>query len=150
MRNLLNLLLTACLAGLPGGTLHAGEPPPWPAIPRDQADLERFARARFDDARQLLSGPVRPQVAAPAEFDCVTLYQRRVALTTAQLDYRTPFWDDPRNQAGVFVGAIWTPAFYYLPYRAIAEFRERAQAPHLQVEIDQLRATSAALRCFER
>lgn len=150
MRSFLNLVLTACLAGLPGGVLQADEPPPWPVVPRNQADLDRFARARFDDARELLTGPLRPQVAALVDLDCVSLYQRRVALTTAQLDYRAPFWDDPRNQAGVFVGAIWTPAFYYLPYRAITEFREHAQAPRRQVELDQLRAASAALRCFER
>lgn len=147
MHFLYPLLACALLAG----TARAAEPPPWPELPGDAAALDRFGRARFDDARQLVNGARPPAVPAISpELDCRALYQQRVALSRDQLNYRPSFWEDPRSQTGVFLGAVWTPAFYYLPYRAFTDYRANAKAPQVQADIDALRAASAQLRCFER
>ncbi len=147
MRSMSCLLAGVLLTGVVGAT----EPPPWPAIPRDRVALDRLARARFDDARQLINGPLAPtiQPLAPG-LDCRALYQQRVALSRQQLNYRPSFWEDPRSQTGVFIGAVWAPAFYYLPYQAFTEYRASARAPQVQADIDALRAASAQQRCFER
>ena len=128
----------------------AAEPPPWPRLPQDRVELDRFARARFAEVQQLLSGPSQPRAQASPALDCRALYQQRMALMRQQLDYRPSLWDDPRGQAGVLIAAIWSPALYYLPYRAVSNFQHAAHAPQITAEIDQLRAVSAGLRCFER
>ena len=116
----------------------------------DRAAVERFMRDRGADARTLLFGAPRPQASAPTDLDCSALYDRRVTLMRGQVDYdNTGFWDDPRNQAGVFVGAVWTPAFYYLPFRALAQFTAATHVSQVQADLDALRTQAAAQRCFE-
>ena len=111
----------------------------------------QFARARGEDARMLLLGTPQPQAAAPGDLDCEQLYHRRVVLMQARLDPGpTDYFSDPRVAAGTFVGALWTPGFYYLPFRALQDFREQAHRPQQEAELDALRAASAAQRCFER
>ena len=102
------------------------------------------------DGRTLLFGPTEPHADLPVAADCAELYLRRTALIRNQLDYRTAFWDDPRNSAAVFIGAIWTPGFYYLPFRAVSEFLGTSHEPQLQTDVDLLRAASAQQRCYER
>ena len=118
------------------------------SIYRERA--ERFARDRVRDAHDLLVGPKRPSAMSPMDLDCRELYARRVGLIQERLDYRSTFWDDPRNGTSVFLGAIWTPAFYYLAYNALATYTEANAGPQRQAEIDALRVASARQRCFER
>lgn len=140
------LLLIAASA-----TVGATEPSPWPHVPQDRVELDRFARARLDDVRGLVEPPPAPVAAAPdPTLDCAALYAQRVALSRQQLTHRASFWEDPRSQAGAVIGAVWAPAFYYLPYRAYSDFRAASRAPQVQADIDALRAAAAGQRCFER
>jgi len=142
------LIIVALCANL-SGLARAAEPPPWPRVER--ADIDRFARTRAADAQELLLGPRPPRAAPPQALDCDQLYARRVALVQGQLDYSARgFADDPRHQAGAIIGAIWTPAFYYLPFRALQTFTTRERARDAALELDQLRAQAAQQRCYER
>lgn len=119
-----------------------------PTISEQQ--VREFARARLDDGYQLLLGPSVPEARLNRAETCHALYQQRQMLMRQQLDYQKPFWDEPRHVAAAFVGAIWTPAFYYLPYRAVAAQLAQEHAGQTTVELDALRQASAELRCFER
>lgn len=110
-----------------------------------------FAANRYDDARTLINGP---QLVTPPPIDpaagCVALYERRMFLQRTMSDRNPAYWDDPRNQAAVFLGTIWTPAFYFLGYSAVTGHLDELSANDPLAEIDALRRASAALRCFER
>ena len=112
--------------------------------------VRQFTRARLDDSYELLLGPSNPAAITITERDCRKLYQQRVTLMRSRLDHRKPFWGEPRHVGAVFVGALWTPAFYYLPYRALTEVAADARAATVVSELDALRAASASARCFER
>lgn len=111
----------------------------------------QFATDRYDDVRTLINGP---QEVTPPPVDptagCVALYERRMSLQRTMTDRNPAYWDDPRNQAAVFLGTVWTPAFYFLGYSALNGHLDELSADDPQVEIDALRRASAALRCFER
>ena len=110
-----------------------------------------FAADRYDDALTLINGP---QLGTPPPVDpaagCAALYARRMALQRAMDDRNPAYWNDPRNQAAVFLGTVWTPAFYFLGYSAVNGHLDSLSADDPQAEIDALRQASAALRCFER
>jgi hypothetical protein len=110
-----------------------------------------FADDRYRDLRLLIDGkePV-PQPNIAPELSCTALYQRRVALQNQLNDYKPPYWSDARNQTAVFLGTIWTPAFYFLGYSAITGYLDEMHQIDPQSEIDALRQASAAQRCFER
>ncbi|MEQ8659976.1 MAG: hypothetical protein RLW62_04105 [Gammaproteobacteria bacterium] len=112
--------------------------------------VSTFARERAHDVHALLLGPVAPQPPAVGEGDCATLYARRLALLREDLDHRPSFWRDPRHAAAVFTGAVWTPAFYYLPYRAVSAVAAEGRDARRAAELDALRMASAEARCFER
>lgn len=125
-----------------------------PSAPMLQAvepiQVKQLVQARARDARNLTLGHPAPQIIMPANLDCTTLYNRRVALIRGQLDAEpTDYFDDPRIGAGTFLGAVWTPAFYYLPFRTLQRFQDQQRRPQVQADIDALRAASAAQRCFE-
>ena len=128
--------------------LRAADDPLLPTLSAEQA--RTFARARLADAHALLLGPSQPTPPPVTNYDCHALYARRLELMRDGLDYRLPYWDDPRHVAAVFVGTLWTPAFYYLPYRAVAGTAADARRDRRTAELDQLRYASAAQRCFER
>ncbi|MCB1748774.1 MAG: hypothetical protein H6977_02995 [Gammaproteobacteria bacterium] len=114
------------------------------------AQAKAFARARLADAGDLLTGPGRPQLPSVAEQDCAALYERRLALFHAGLDRAPAFWDEPRHVAAVVIGTMWTPAFYFLPYRAVAATTaERGRHAELD-ELTALRRAAARAHCFER
>jgi hypothetical protein len=145
---LLPVIIVALWANL-SELARAAEPPPWPQVER--ADVDRFARARAADAQELLLGPRPPRAPAAQTRSCDELYARRVALVQGQLDYSPRgFFDEPRNQAGALIGAMWTPAFYYLPFRALQTFTTEERARDAALELDQLRAQAAQQRCYER
>ncbi len=127
----------------------ADEPvPERPAI--QMAPVKQFVQARATDARDLTLGPPPPQLVMPTDLDCATLYNRRVALMRGQVDHEpTDYFSDPRIGASTVLGAVWTPAFYYLPFRTLQRFQAEQRRPHQQAAIDELRAASAAQRCFE-
>jgi len=137
---LLGLLAPCASAGQTSGA----------TIPPQLRPAVDFARARAADGYEILLGPSRPQAPEVAAADCATLYARRLELTRAGLDHRATFWRDPRHAGAVFVGAIWTPAFYYLPYRAVAEVAAHGDAAARLAELDALRHAAARQRCFER
>lgn len=123
-----------------------------PSAPRLEAVAPvQFVQARARDARNLTLGHPAPQPVMPTDLDCTTLYHRRVALMRGQLDDGpTDYFNDPRIGAATFLGAVWTPAFYYLPLRTLQRFQDQQRRPQVQANIDALRAASAAQRCFER
>ena len=125
---------------------------PVPVLPAlAVAPIMQFVRARATDARDLTLGQPAPQLVMPTDLDCTTLYNRRVALMRGQVDTGpSDYFDDPRIGAGTFLGAVWTPAFYYLPFRTLQRFQDQQRRPQVQADIDALRAASAAQRCFER
>jgi hypothetical protein len=74
--------------------------------------LRNFALDRVKDGQRLITGP--SEISLPTidpHTSCVDLYHRRTALRRRLHDYNPPYWDDPRNQAAIFLGAIWTPVF---------------------------------------
>jgi len=109
-----------------------------------------FARARLADTEALLLGPALPALPAVPPADCQALYERRLALMRAELDPAPAFLDEPRHLAAVFIGTMWTPAFYYLPYRAVATTAGHARRGDGAAELEALRRAAAAQRCFER
>lgn len=116
----------------------------------EPVQVKQFAQARVRDARNLSLGQPAPQIVMPTNLDCTTLYNRRVALMRGQVDAGpTDYFDDPRSGAATFLGAVWTPAFYYLPFRTLQRFQDQQRRPQVQADIDALRAASAAQRCFE-
>ncbi len=116
-----------------------------------ETQVREFALDRVQDGRRLLEGPrLVPTPAVPAELDCVALYERRVALQRELDDYQPAYWDDPRNQAAVFLGAVWTPAFYFLGYSALDARLDAIDHVGPRAEIDALSRVSARRRCFER
>jgi len=142
MRPILYLSLAGCLCWLT--TAPAAEPG-FDDRARD------FANDRVRDVRSLVNGPeLPPSPAIDGNIGCIELYQRRVQLERERYDRNPPYWDDPRNQASVFLGTIWTPAFYFLGYSAVTDQLEANTAGEPQGEIDALRQASAALRCFEK
>lgn len=124
---------------------------PVPALPAiEMTPVKQFVQARVTDARDLTLVPPAPQLVMPTDLDCTTLYNRRVALIRGQLDHEpTDYFNDPRIGASTVLGAVWTPAFYYLPFRTLQRFQAEQRRPHQQAAIDELRAASAAQRCFE-
>jgi len=122
--------------------------PDWPTV---QAHAEAFARDRARDGERMLLGPTAPVVTPPApELDCAALYARRVALMQHQLDYRPAWSDDPRNQAAVFIGTIFTPGFYFLPFSGIQDYVDGDRKVRAERELDALRTAAAARQCYVR
>ncbi len=142
------LLVLSLLCPVTATATEPARTPVFPTVTEEQ--LRRFARDRVDDGYQLLFGPATPQPAAVTPGDCRALYARRVGLMRQRLDHGRAFWDEPRHRAAVFVGAIWNPALYYLPFRALTGFAAEERRAAGVSELDQLRAAAAAQRCFER
>jgi hypothetical protein len=115
------------------------------------AQVNDFVVDRYHDGQRLIEGPTvaTPPVIEPNQ-SCAALYQRRLVLLQQMHDYKPAYWDDPRNQAAVFLGAIWTPAFYFLGYSAITAQLDKLNEIDPQTELDALRHVSAQLRCFEK
>ena len=139
LRVLLVCVLACCSAKAADDELRSG-----------MYSAEIFVEERVRDARELLLGPTRPEVIEQTGSGCATLYARRLQLLRGNLEPNKNFASDPRHAAAAFVGTIWTPAFYYLPFRAVAETARGRHRRQAAAELDQLRAASAAARCFER
>lgn len=144
------LILLAAAGNAPATATAAQGEPAIAVLPTiGEQDLRRFGRDRVRDIRRLLFGPGQLQAVTVPSLDCRELYARRVALMQADVDHGRRFTDEPRHAAAVFVGAVWTPAFYYLPYRAVSEFSRAGQRTQAAAELAALRRASAAARCFE-
>lgn len=143
------VLSVLVVLGLLAPLALADEPvPELSALP--MAPIKQFVQARATDARQLTLGTPAPQLVMPTDLDCTALYNRRVALMRGQVDHEpTDYFSDPRIGASTVLGALWTPAFYYLPLRTLQRFQAEQRRPQQQAAIDELRAASAAQRCFE-
>lgn len=113
--------------------------------------VRQFVVDRYHDGRRLIEGPreITPPLIEPDQ-SCVELYQRRLTLLRRLHDYQPAYWDDPRNQAAVFLGAIWTPAFYFLGYTAVNARLDEIDDIDPRAELDALRYASARARCFEK
>ncbi len=113
--------------------------------------LREFALDRVYDGQRLVLGP--SEIALPAidpNSSCIELYQRRVKLWHQVHDYKPAYWNDPRNQAAVFLGTIWSPAFYFLGFSAVTAHLDQLNDAAPLAEIDALSRASAQLRCFEK
>jgi hypothetical protein len=117
-----------------------------------QDRAEQFVQERLGDVRILLQGPDAPPPAqaVPAGQTCEALYYQRVALLAQNYDRKPAYWDDPRNRGAVFIGTMFTPAFYYLGYTSLTRYLEDARAVDARPALDALRLASAAQRCFLR
>lgn len=113
--------------------------------------VREFALDRFKDGQRLVTGPSEiPLPAINPDTSCIDLYERRITLRRHLHDYKPPYWDDPRNQAAVFIGTIWAPAFYFLGYSAINAHLEQLDDLAPQTELEALSRASAQQRCFEK
>ena len=124
------------------------------ATPAEIGSAERarqFVIDRYQDGRHLIEGPA---AIAPPVIDttltCIELYQRRLVLLRQMQHHKPTYWDDPRNQAAVFIGLIWTPAFYFLSYSALTARLDDLSMGDPQIALDTLRHASAQQRCFEK
>ena len=113
--------------------------------------LREFALARVEDGQRLVLGraAVPPPTVDP-NAGCIELYQRRVGLWQQTHDRKPAYWEDPRNQAAVFIGTMWAPAFYFLSFSAISAHLDDLKDIGPQAELDALSRVSAELRCFEK
>ncbi len=110
-----------------------------------------FALERYRDARRLIEGPREiPLPVIDTAQSCGDLYRRRVTLRRHLDDYKPPYWSDPRNQTAVFLGTIWTPAFYFLGYSAVSAHLDQLTDANPRAELDALSQASAQQRCFEK
>jgi len=125
--------------------------PVYAAGERLGVQVSEFVVDRYLDGRRLIEGPTvaTPPVIEPNQ-GCVALYQRRLVLLQQMHDYKPAYWDDPRNQAAVFLGTIWTPAFYFLGHSALTAQLDELSEIDPQTELDALRHASAQQRCFEK
>jgi hypothetical protein len=113
--------------------------------------VREFAHEGYRDVRLLIEGPREiPLPFVDPGRSCIDLYQRRVTLMHQMHDYKPAYWDDPRNQAAVFLGTIWTPTFYFLGYSAISAHLDELSDTNPQAELDALSQASAQQRCFEK
>lgn len=113
--------------------------------------LREFALDRVEDGQRLVLGPSElPLPAIDPNLNCIELYQRRVKLWHQVHDYKPDYWNDPRNQAAVFIGTLWTPAFYFLGFSAVTAHLDQLNDVGPQAELDALSRASARLRCFEK
>ena len=110
-----------------------------------------FAKNRFNDLKKIIVGPngQPPPDIAPYQT-CQQLYRRRLELLPKTLNYKPDYWDDPRNQVAVFLGTMFTPAFYFLGYSGISAYLDAANQIDPRIELDALRHASAQQRCFVR
>ncbi|MGD9600957.1 MAG: hypothetical protein AB7O21_07315 [Gammaproteobacteria bacterium] len=139
------LVSVAALAAVPPASAR----PVWPTPEQVSARSEQFVYDRLGDGQRMLLGPAAPRaVTVPPGQSCAALYERRVALLRAQYDYKPAYTDDPRNRAAVFIGTIFTPAFYYLAFSGVQAYNDAAGGADVQAEIDALRYASAAQQCF--
>jgi hypothetical protein len=113
--------------------------------------LSQFVLDRYEDGRRLIQGPseIKPP-RVDENWSCVELYERRVDLLRETNHYKPPYWDDPRNQAAIFIGTVWTPAFYFLGYSAVAAHLDDLNGNNPRTHLDALRRASARQRCFEK
>ncbi len=125
--------------------------PLWPTPVQVREDAEQFAYDRISDGRRLVLGPYPPRVApVPPAQNCRDLYAQRLALMQTQYDYKPKFTDDPRNRAAVFIGTIFTPAFYYLAFSGIQAYGDATFDAQNQSHLDALRYASAEQQCYVR
>ena len=113
--------------------------------------VAEFAKKRFNDLKKLINGPNGQPAPHIAPYQtCQQLYYRRLAIMPRTLNYKPDYWDDPRNQVAVFLGTMFTPAFYFLGYSGINAYLDAANQIDPRIELDALRHASAQQRCFVR
>lgn len=118
---------------------------------RPEQRLQQFIIDRYQDGKYLIQGP--SEIAPPPideHLSCVELYNRRIDLLHETNHHKPSYWNDPRNQAAIFIGTIWTPAFYFLGYSAVAVHLDEINDNDPQTHLDALRRASARQRCFEK
>lgn len=115
-----------------------------------ERDLHAWSHWFYHEVMMLIDGPQRAPFIDHRALDCAMLYERRLALYRENLDMNPAFTDDPRTRAAVFIGTVFTPAFLYLPYAAVMDYRtENARIERIG-RIDALAYASSAQDCFLR
>ena len=113
----------------------ADEPPVATLDAVEPVQVKQFVKERARDARDLALGNPAPRAVVPTDLDCATLYNRRVALMRGQVDANpTDFMGDPRIRTSALLGTVWIPAFAYLPFRTVQQFRERLKQVNANAE----------------
>ena len=111
--------------------------------------IAEFAKHRFNDLKKIIKGPNGQPAPDISPFQsCQQLYQRRLSILPQTLNYKPDYWDDPRNQVAVFLGTMFTPAFYFLGYSGVSAYLDAANQIDPRIELDALRHASAQRRCF--
>ncbi len=90
---------------------------------------------------------VQPQDLARS---CEELYYERVVLTQRARAFAPAFYDDPRNQAAVFLGSVATPLYYLWGYTAVESYYDARRVEAVNRRLDVLRQLSARKDCFVR
>ena len=120
-----------------------------PAVTISPDPIVEFTKQRIGDLKKLVLGPNgQPAPHIEPYQTCQQLYQRRLALLPKTLNYKPSYWDDPRNQVAVFLGTMFSPAFYFLGYSGISSYLDTANQIDPRIELDALRHVSAQQRCF--
>ena len=136
-----------CVACMGGSYVYAAEQSS--TISADP--VLKFAKNRYRDIKKIIFGPNGQPAPVIAPYQtCHQLYRRRLELLPQTLNYKPDYWDDPRNQVAVFLGTMFTPAFYFLGYSGISAYLDAANQIDPRIELDALRHASAQQRCFTR
>ena len=141
------LIATLCAASVTSSYVYAAER----SITISSDPVLKFAENRYRDIKKIILGPNgQPAPVIEPYQTCQQLYRRRLELLPQTLNYKPDYWDDPRNQVAVFLGTMFTPAFYFLGYSGISAYLDAANQIDPRIELDALRHASARQRCFTR
>lgn len=113
-----------------------------------ERDLHAWSHWFYHEVVTLLGGPQHRAYIDHRALDCEMLYERRLALYRENLDMNPAFTDDPRTRAAVFIGTVFTPAFLYVPYAAVMDYRAENARIERTGRIDALAYASSARDCF--
>ena len=113
-----------------------------------ERDLHAWSHWFYHEAMTLLGGPQQRPFIDHRALDCEMLYERRLALYRENLDMNPAFTDDPRTRAAVFLGTVFTPAFAYLPFAAVMDYRAENARIERVGRLDALAYASSAQDCF--
>lgn len=102
-------------------------------------------------AVQLYRTPVAPRIdAQDLDKSCVELEREMLAITPLTYSYKPGFYDNPYQGGSLFLGTLFSPAFYLFPaYDYYLGYRERARIIPAENRIETLRRLKADKHCFE-
>jgi len=129
--------------------------PPAPGVEPVYAPAPAAAPGLLAQTRAALTAfPDGPAVATIQPQDlarsCEQLYYERVVLMQRARPFAPAFYDDPRNQAAVFLGSVATPFYYLWGYTAVESYYDARRVEAVDRRLDVLRQVAAHKDCFVR